>query len=106
VTGARAVPPRTVPTELAALALGVSQATVRKWASRGKLTRHGRPGRAEYDVEELFALSQARTAAAGRVRDSRSPAADPVPRRRRAPRDLREPPGPRPGARSGSVEGS
>jgi hypothetical protein len=34
----------------------VSQATVRKWASRGKLTRYGRPGRAEYDLDELLAL--------------------------------------------------
>lgn len=58
------VPGRRVPTELAALALGVTEATVRKWASRGKLTRHGRPGRAEYDLDELFALAEARTLAA------------------------------------------
>ncbi|AEN14089.1 MULTISPECIES: MerR family transcriptional regulator [unclassified Streptomyces] len=49
--------PRTVPTELAALAAGVSPATIRKWASRGKLTRHGTPRRAEYDLEELRALA-------------------------------------------------
>lgn len=61
----RAVPPRVVPTELAALALGVPPATIRKWASRGKLTRYGRPGRAEYDLDELFALAEARTGAAG-----------------------------------------
>ncbi|MGY1455450.1 hypothetical protein [Streptomyces sp. SS8] len=42
-----------MPTELAALAAGVSLSTVRKWASRGKLTRYGRPGRAEYDLEEI-----------------------------------------------------
>lgn len=47
---------RTIPTELAALAAGVSTATIRKWASRGKLTRHGRPGRAEYDMDELYAI--------------------------------------------------
>lgn len=47
---------RTVPTELAALAAGVTEATIRKWASRGKLTRYGRPGRAEYDLEELRRL--------------------------------------------------
>lgn len=47
---------RTVPTELAALALGVTPATVRKWASRGKLTRYGRPGRAEYSLTELYEL--------------------------------------------------
>lgn len=48
---------RTVPTELAALAAGVSPATIRKWASRGKLTRHGAPQRAEYDLDELRALA-------------------------------------------------
>lgn len=46
----------TVPTELAALAAGVSVATIRKWASRGKLTRYGTPGRAEYDLDEVRAL--------------------------------------------------
>jgi hypothetical protein len=44
---------RTVPTDLAALAAGVSAATIRKWASRGKLTRYGTPGRAEYSLDEL-----------------------------------------------------
>jgi hypothetical protein len=38
--------------------LGVSPATVRKWASRGKLTRYGSPGRAEYDIEELRAIAE------------------------------------------------
>ncbi|MEU0876058.1 hypothetical protein [Nocardia brasiliensis] len=47
---------RLVPTELAALAAGVKQETIRKWASRGKLTRYGRPGRAEYDLSEIFVL--------------------------------------------------
>ena len=47
---------RTVPTQLAAMAAGVTEATVRKWASRGKLTRYGRPGRAEYDLDELYEL--------------------------------------------------
>ncbi len=46
----------TVPTELAALAAGVAVATIRKWASRGKLTRYGSPGRAEYDLDELREL--------------------------------------------------
>ncbi|HZR49733.1 MAG TPA: MerR family transcriptional regulator [Streptosporangiaceae bacterium] len=46
----------TVPTELAALAAGVTVATIRKWASRGKLTRYGSPGRAEYDIDELQEL--------------------------------------------------
>lgn len=53
----------TVPTELAALATGVAAATIRKWASRGKLTRYGSPRRAEYDLDELRALM---------VNDSRS----------------------------------
>lgn len=48
---------RTVPTELAALAMGVSEATIRKWASRGKITRYGTPQRAEYDLDELFELA-------------------------------------------------
>lgn len=48
--------PATVPTQLAALAAGVTEATIRKWASRGKLTRYGRPGRAEYDLDELYEL--------------------------------------------------
>lgn len=56
---------RTVPTYLAALAAGVSPATVRQWARRGKLTRYGRPGRAEYDLDELFALTQRDTGATG-----------------------------------------
>ncbi|MFJ3162752.1 hypothetical protein [Streptomyces kanasensis] len=48
---------RTLPTRLAAVAVGVSEATVRKWASRGKLTRHGTATRAEYDLEELTLLA-------------------------------------------------
>jgi hypothetical protein len=48
---------RTVPTQLAAMAVGVSEATIRQWARRGKITRHGRPGRAEYDLDELLALA-------------------------------------------------
>jgi hypothetical protein len=50
----------TVPTELAALAAGVPPATIRKWASRGRLTRYGTPGRAEYDLAELYVLVAAR----------------------------------------------
>ncbi|MET7457901.1 transcriptional regulator [Streptomyces sp. NPDC005574] len=48
---------RTVPTELAALAMGVSEATIRKWASRGRITRYGGPQRAEYDLDELLVLT-------------------------------------------------
>jgi len=46
----------TVPTELAALAAGVTVATIRKWASRGKLTRYGNRRRAEYDLGEVYEL--------------------------------------------------
>ncbi|MGB3442446.1 MAG: transcriptional regulator [Actinophytocola sp.] len=46
----------TVPTQLAAMAAGVTEATIRKWASRGRLTRYGTPGRAEYDLAELYVL--------------------------------------------------
>ena len=45
---------------LAALAADVTEATVRKWASRGKLTRYGGPGRAEYDLDELYELVERR----------------------------------------------
>lgn len=47
---------RLVPTQLAALATGVSEATVRKWASRGRITRYGTPGRRQYDLDELMEL--------------------------------------------------
>lgn len=57
---------RTVPTELAALAAGVTEATIRKWASRGKLSRYGRPGRAEYDVRELIEIVASRDCTASR----------------------------------------
>jgi hypothetical protein len=49
--------PCTIPTRLAALAAGVSEATIRKWASRGTITRYGRPGRAEYDIGELIQIA-------------------------------------------------
>ncbi|MFW6694495.1 hypothetical protein [Streptomyces sp. MAR4 CNX-425] len=49
---------RLVPTKVAALAMGVSEATIRKWVSRGKLTRYGAPNRrSQYDIEELTALA-------------------------------------------------
>lgn len=48
-------PPRNrlLPTRVAALAAGVSEATIRKWVSRGKITRYGTPGRSEFDIDEL-----------------------------------------------------
>jgi hypothetical protein len=45
---------RLVPTQLAAMAAGVSEATIRKWASRGKIRRYGSPQRAYYDLDELL----------------------------------------------------
>jgi hypothetical protein len=45
-----------VPTELAAMAAGVPEATIRKWASRGKLTRYGSARKAMYDLDELYEL--------------------------------------------------
>jgi len=53
------------------MAAGVSDATIRKWASRGKLMRYGSPGRAEYDVEELILLAthQRRRPALGQTSD-------------------------------------
>ncbi|MFI1019061.1 hypothetical protein [Streptomyces sp. NPDC020965] len=44
---------RLLPTRVAALAAGVSEATIRKWVSRGKITRYGTPGRSEFDIDEL-----------------------------------------------------
>ena len=44
---------RLVPTRVAALAAGVTEATIRKWVSRGKITRYGTPGRSEFDIDEL-----------------------------------------------------
>jgi hypothetical protein len=49
---------RRVNTELAALAVGVSPATIRQWVRRGKLTRYGSPSRAEFDIAELLAVTR------------------------------------------------
>jgi hypothetical protein len=57
----RADGPRTVPTDVAAIAVGVTPATVRKWASRGKIKRYGRPGRAEYAIDELLQIAASRS---------------------------------------------
>ncbi|MFF1381915.1 hypothetical protein [Streptomyces sp. NPDC058308] len=48
---------RLVPTNVAALATGVSEATIRKWVSRGKITRYGSPGRSQFDIEELTEIA-------------------------------------------------
>ena len=45
--------PRLVPTDLAALAMGVTPSAVRKLASRGRLTRYGTSRRALYDLNEI-----------------------------------------------------
>jgi len=52
------------------MAAGVTEATIRKWASRGKLTRYGRPGRAEYDLSELSDLMTARISVIAKPRDN------------------------------------
>lgn len=52
---------RLVPTNVAALAVGVSEATIRKWVSRGKITRYGAPHcPSEFDIEELTEIAQQR----------------------------------------------
>ncbi|WP_210581187.1 hypothetical protein [Streptomyces sp. GESEQ-4] len=52
---------RLVPTNVAALAVGVSEATIRKWVSRGKITRYGAPHcPSEFDIEELTQIAQRR----------------------------------------------
>ncbi|MER6024948.1 hypothetical protein [Streptomyces sp. NPDC001851] len=48
---------RLVPTNVAALAVGVTEATIRKWVTRGKITRYGTPGRLEFDIEELTEIA-------------------------------------------------
>ncbi|MEU9141977.1 helix-turn-helix domain-containing protein [Streptomyces sp. NPDC048404] len=53
--------PRRVPTELAALALGVREVTIRQWARRGKITRYGTARRALYDLDELTELARTTT---------------------------------------------
>ncbi|MEU6996574.1 hypothetical protein ABZ953_38715 [Streptomyces sp. NPDC046465] len=55
---------RLVPTNVAALATGVSEATIRKWVSRGKITRYGSPGRSQFDIEELTEIALRRQPAA------------------------------------------
>lgn len=51
---------RLVPTKVAALAAGVSEATIRKWVSRGKITSYKTLGRAEFDIEELTEIARRR----------------------------------------------
>ncbi|KQX68922.1 MULTISPECIES: hypothetical protein [unclassified Streptomyces] len=49
---------RLVPTNVAALAVGVSEATIRKWVSRGKITRYGAPNcRSQFDIDELTEIA-------------------------------------------------
>jgi hypothetical protein len=52
---------RRVPTELAALVLGVREVTIRQWARRGKITRYGTARRALYDLDELTELARTTT---------------------------------------------
>ncbi|SEO62313.1 hypothetical protein [Actinacidiphila rubida] len=48
---------RLVPTRVAAMAASVSEATIRKWVSRGKITRYGTPGRSEFDIDEVTRIA-------------------------------------------------
>jgi predicted site-specific integrase-resolvase len=48
---------RLVPTAVAAMAASVSEATIRKWVSRGKITRYGTPGRSEFDIDEVTRIA-------------------------------------------------
>ncbi|MCX5372780.1 hypothetical protein OG613_43010 [Streptomyces sp. NBC_00015] len=53
---------RLVPTNVAALAVGVSEATIRKWVSRGKITRYGAPNcRSAFDIDELTRIALQRS---------------------------------------------
>jgi hypothetical protein len=51
---------RLVPTRVAALAASVSEATIRKWVSRGKITRYGTPGRSQFDIDEVTRIALGR----------------------------------------------
>jgi hypothetical protein len=51
---------RLVPTAVAALAASVSEATIRKWVSRGKITRYGTPGRSQFDIDEVTQIALGR----------------------------------------------
>jgi hypothetical protein len=53
-------PGQRVSTRVAAVAVGVSESTIRQWVRRGKLTRYGTDGKAEFDLSELAALSRQR----------------------------------------------
>lgn len=61
---------RTVPTKVAAIAVGVTPATIRKWASRGKIKRYGRPSRPEYSIDELLCIAMSRNESAMRGQPS------------------------------------
>ena len=54
-------------TRAAALATGISPATLRQWLHRGKLTRHGtdRDGRTLVDLEEIPQVTDRRRGACG-----------------------------------------
>jgi hypothetical protein len=63
LTAAQEIPGQrrsTLPTKVAAEIFGIQEATIRQWARRGRLTRYGQPGRAEYDIYELAELVRAR----------------------------------------------
>lgn len=48
--------PKLVDAATAAVYAGVARDTIHQWASRGRITRHGTPGRRLFDLRELAAL--------------------------------------------------
>jgi predicted site-specific integrase-resolvase len=71
---------RLVPTNVAALAVGVSEATIRKWVSRGKITRYGAPNcRSAFDIDELTEIAVRRPACSPRRRPAGALAAQATP---------------------------
>lgn len=52
--------PKLAPADVAALAAGVKPNTIRQWAARGKLTRHGTSSRRLYDLREVGRIVQTR----------------------------------------------
>lgn len=69
--------PQLIPAGLPALAAGANSATIRKWASCGKIRRSGTPRKALYDLDELMVLvcdrggdSPSRSSAGGFTREA------------------------------------
>jgi hypothetical protein len=71
------LPPFLVTEELAAVWTGRPASTIRRWASEGRITRHGRGrGNVRYDLAELAAKTEGED---GAVIPGRAPDRMPVP---------------------------